>query len=100
MSQVLNAQTIVRQVNSTIFFLINHHYLLTQLTKLDPSVWIFSTPFFRYSVLPVGGRSTAIKLSQSPSATSKNKKSDVWILASTPLNQVTKDKLDELGEVK
>jgi len=66
----LNLQTIVRQ--------------------LDPNVCIFSAPFFRYGLVPVGGRSTAVKLNSG----------DLWVLASTPLNEVTKTKLDELGTVK
>ena len=47
-------------------------------------------PFARFGVFPVGGRSTAIKL----------RNGDVWVLASTPLNDDTKNKLQELGPVK
>lgn len=49
----------------------------------------FSKPFRRI-VAPVGGRSTAIKLSNS----------SVWLLASTPLTDETREKLDQLGSVK
>ena len=48
------------------------------------------SPFSRFGILPVGGRSTAIKLSSG----------DVWVLASTPLTLETKAKLNELGPVK
>ena len=48
------------------------------------------SPFARFGLFPVGGRSTAIKL----------RGGDVWVLASTPLNEETKAKLDELGPVK
>ena len=48
------------------------------------------SPFTRFGILPLGGRSTAIKLSSG----------DVWVLASTPLDEPTKTKLDELGPVK
>ena len=48
------------------------------------------SPFTRFGILPLGGRSTAIKLSGG----------DVWVLASTPLDEPTKTKLDELGPVK
>ncbi len=41
-------------------------------------------------IVPMGGRSTAIKLDSA----------GVWILASTELNNETKQKLDELGDVK
>ncbi|KAJ3558088.1 hypothetical protein NM688_g1125 [Phlebia brevispora] len=48
------------------------------------------SPFARFGVFPVGGRSTAVKL----------RNGDVWVLASTPLNDVTKSKLNEIGPVK
>ncbi|CAH7677057.1 hypothetical protein PPACK8108_LOCUS13654, partial [Phakopsora pachyrhizi] len=50
----------------------------------------FSKPFSRFGVLPIGGRSTAIKLSDS----------SVWLLASTPLSDETKDSLNDFGPVK
>jgi len=53
-------------------------------------VWIFSKPFARFGFIPVGGRSTAIKLPDG----------GVWVLASTPLNDETKKKINELGPVK
>jgi hypothetical protein len=40
--------------------------------------------------MPIGGRSTAVKLSDG----------NVWVLASTPLDSETKSKLSELGLVK
>lgn len=48
------------------------------------------SPFSRFGIIPVGGRSTAIKLSNG----------DVWVMASTPLTTETKAKLNELGPVK
>ena len=45
---------------------------------------------FMLGIVPMGGRSTAIKVETG----------GVWILASTALNNETKQKLDELGEVK
>lgn len=47
-------------------------------------------PFNLFNKLPVGGRSTAIKLNDG----------SVWVVASTPLTDSTKSKLQELGEVK
>lgn len=47
-------------------------------------------PFTVLGMAPVGGRSTAIRL----------RSGDVWILASTPLNDETRQKLAELGPVK
>ncbi|OCH87133.1 hypothetical protein OBBRIDRAFT_176283 [Obba rivulosa] len=53
-------------------------------------VWTFSCPFARFGFIPFGGRSTAIKMQNG----------DVWVLASTPLTDETKNKLDEIGPVK
>ncbi|KAJ6616433.1 hypothetical protein B0H10DRAFT_2036979 [Mycena sp. CBHHK59/15] len=50
----------------------------------------FCRPFARFSILPFGGRSTAIRLSTG----------DVWVLASTPLTVDTKAAIDKLGPVK
>ena len=47
-------------------------------------------PYTLLGLFPVGGRSTAIKLASG----------GVWILASTPLTDETKQKLAELGDVK
>ncbi|KAM5531372.1 hypothetical protein V8D89_014965 [Ganoderma adspersum] len=58
--------------------------------ELSKDVWIFSCPFSVMNIFPVGGRSTAIKLLNG----------DVWVLASTPLNESTKAKLREMGPVK
>ncbi|KIP02423.1 hypothetical protein PHLGIDRAFT_130737 [Phlebiopsis gigantea 11061_1 CR5-6] len=62
----------------------------TVIREVTKDVWTFSRPFARFGIIPIGGRSTAIKLSSG----------DVWVLASTPLNDVTKAKIDELGPVK
>lgn len=62
----------------------------TVIREVATGVWTFSRPFNRFGFFPVGGRSTAIKLSSG----------DVWVLASTPLNDETKTKLTELGPVK
>ncbi|KAG1795329.1 uncharacterized protein HD556DRAFT_379838 [Suillus plorans] len=58
--------------------------------EVAKDVWIFSRPFARFGIIQMGGRSTAIKLRQG----------GVWVLASTPLTQDTRNKIDELGEVK
>ncbi|KNZ50293.1 hypothetical protein VP01_44g1 [Puccinia sorghi] len=64
------------------------------------TILTFSKPFVRrlsktlhpkrMGVAPIGGRSTAIKLSNS----------SVWLLASTPLTDETRQKIDQLGPVK
>ena len=53
-------------------------------------ICVLSSPFSVMNIFPVGGRSTAIKL----------RNGDVWVLASTPLNEPTKAKLREMGPVK
>ncbi|KAH9941106.1 uncharacterized protein BXZ73DRAFT_75081 [Epithele typhae] len=58
--------------------------------EVAEGVWTFSCPFARFNIFPVGGRSTAIKLQDG----------GVWVLASTPLTEDTKAKLNELGPVK
>jgi len=63
---------------------------VTVIREVAKDVWIFSRPFARFGLIPVGGRSTAIRLTGG----------GVWVLASTPLDDETKAKLDELGQVK
>ncbi|KAI0342603.1 hypothetical protein BDW22DRAFT_1357042 [Trametopsis cervina] len=62
----------------------------TVIREVTQGVWTFSRPFARFGLVPFGGRSTAIKL----------KSGDVWVLASTPLDEPTKTKLQEIGPVK
>ncbi|KAH9810865.1 hypothetical protein DFH28DRAFT_984416 [Melampsora americana] len=58
--------------------------------EVVPGVMTFSKPFKRLGLQPIGGRTTAIKLSDDT----------VWVLASTPLGEETKTKIDSLGQVK
>ncbi|KAF7334270.1 hypothetical protein MSAN_02388600 [Mycena sanguinolenta] len=62
----------------------------TVIREVAAGVWTFSRPFARLGIFPVGGRSTAVKLTNG----------GVWVLASTALNPETKAKLDELGPVQ
>ncbi|EJT99466.1 hypothetical protein DACRYDRAFT_23983 [Dacryopinax primogenitus] len=62
----------------------------TVIRQVAPTICIFSRPFYRFGPIPVGGRSTAIKLSTG----------DVCVLASTKLDDPTKAKLHQLGPVK
>ncbi|KAJ7608124.1 hypothetical protein DFH06DRAFT_1379206, partial [Mycena polygramma] len=59
-------------------------------TQVATNVWTYSRPFARFGMIPIGGRSTAIKL----------KDGVVWVLASTARNPETKAKIDELGPVQ
>lgn len=45
------------------------------------------SPFKRFGIAPVGGRSTVVRLANN----------DLWVLASSKLDTPTKAKLDELG---
>ncbi|KAF9644252.1 hypothetical protein BDM02DRAFT_3122223 [Thelephora ganbajun] len=59
--------------------------------EITPEVVTFSKPFSRFlGWFPMGGRSTAIKLSSG----------DVWVIASTPFSNETKDAVEKLGIVK
>ncbi|KAI0088875.1 hypothetical protein BDY19DRAFT_153309 [Irpex rosettiformis] len=62
----------------------------TVIREVTQDVWTFSRPFARFGLFPIGGRSTAIKL----------KTGGVWVLASTPLDDETRTKLQELGPVR
>jgi len=63
----------------------------TVVREITPELVTFSRPFSRFlGWFPVGGRSTAIKLSSG----------DIWVLASTPFNNETKVAVEKLGTVK
>jgi len=57
---------------------------------VNPFITIFSVPFSRFGMLPIGGRSTAIKLQND----------EVFVLASSPADQQTVDTLNAMGTVK
>ncbi|PAV19028.1 hypothetical protein PNOK_0587200 [Pyrrhoderma noxium] len=63
----------------------------TVIREVTKDVWTFSKPFVLRGVMPigipVGGRSTAIKLANG----------DLWVVVSTPLDTETRAKIDELG---
>lgn len=59
--------------------------------EITPEVVTFSKPFSKFfGFFPMGGRSTAIKLSSG----------DVWVVASTPYSDETKTAVEKLGTVK
>ncbi|KAH7100290.1 hypothetical protein BKA62DRAFT_249053 [Auriculariales sp. MPI-PUGE-AT-0066] len=59
--------------------------------EVVPGIRTYSCPFSRLGIGPMGGRSTAVRLSDN-----KN----VLVLASTPLTDATRASVDELGAVK
>jgi hypothetical protein len=62
-----------------------------QIRDVIPGIRIYSCPFARLGVVPIGGRSTAVRLSDGKS---------VLVVASTPLTDGTRKSVDELGDVK
>ena len=60
----------------------------TVIRKLNSAITIFSIPFSRMG-LPIGNRSTGIKL----------KNNDVFVLVSSPPDEPTKEALNEMGRV-
>ncbi|TCD67126.1 hypothetical protein EIP91_000466 [Steccherinum ochraceum] len=96
-SQATNENTVIREVSITALRIV----FVFLATSSQLTTWILSgrqrymdilsvDPFKRHGIMPMGGRSTAVKM----------KNGEVWVLASTPLNEVTKNKLGELGPVK
>ncbi|KDN43101.1 hypothetical protein K437DRAFT_257625 [Tilletiaria anomala UBC 951] len=69
--------------------------------EVVPGLSTFSVPFSRFGIIPVGGRSTAIKLRGANGSTSTNGAGSgtVWLLASSPLNALTREKIDAMGKV-
>ncbi|KAH7097104.1 hypothetical protein BKA62DRAFT_717554 [Auriculariales sp. MPI-PUGE-AT-0066] len=57
--------------------------------QVTQDITTFSVPF-KIGFLPLGGRSTAIRLTNG----------DVWVLASHPIDQDTRQTLDAMGHVK
>lgn len=57
--------------------------------EVTPEITTFDYPFSRFGILPIGGRSIAIKM----------RDGRLWVVPSTPLDQPTKTKIDAMGEV-
>lgn len=57
---------------------------------INSSITIFSVPFSRFGLLPIGGRSTAVKL----------KNDEVFVLASSPADEATVKAINAMGTVK
>ena len=67
---------------------------LSVIRSLTPCITIFSRPFLRYTGVPVGARSTAIRLNEG------DNKDMVWVLASSECDNETIDEINKLGQVK
>ncbi|TIB39473.1 hypothetical protein E3P86_01115 [Wallemia ichthyophaga] len=61
---------------------------------VTPTIAIFSRPFLRFPGVPIGSRSTAIKLEQG------DNKDKVWVLASSQCDDQVIENINKLGQVK
>jgi hypothetical protein len=58
--------------------------------QVTESIWTFSRPFLRSSLFKIGGRATAVQLSNG----------DVFLVSPTQPDETTKATLDKIGKVK
>lgn len=58
--------------------------------QVTESIWTFSRPFLRSNLFKIGGRATAVRLSNG----------DVFLVSPTQPDETTKATLDKIGKVK
>jgi len=58
--------------------------------QVTDSIWTFSRPFLRVNLFKIGGRATAVRLSNG----------DVFLVSPTQPDESTKATLDKIGKVK
>lgn len=58
--------------------------------QVTDSIWTFSRPFLRVNLFKIGGRATAVRLSNG----------DVFLVSPTQPDEFTKATLDKIGKVK
>lgn len=58
--------------------------------QVTNSIWTFSRPFLRVNLFKIGGRATAVRLSNG----------DVFLVSPTQPDDTTKATLDKIGKVK
>ena len=58
--------------------------------QITDSIWTFSRPFLRSNLFKIGGRATAVRLSNG----------DVFLVSPTQPDETTKATLDKIGKVK
>lgn len=58
--------------------------------QVTDSIWTFSRPFLRSNLFKIGGRATAVRLSNG----------DVFLVSPTQPDETTKATLDKIGKVK
>lgn len=63
---------------------------LTKVRQITDSIWTFSRPFLRSGLIKIGGRATAIRLSNG----------DVFLVSPVQPDETTKATLDKIGKVK
>ena len=62
----------------------------TQIRQVTDSIWTFSRPFLRVNLFKIGGRATAVRLSNN----------DVFLVSPTQPDDTTKAALEKIGKVK
>jgi len=62
----------------------------TKIREITDSIWAFSRPFLRVNLFKIGGRATAVRLSNG----------DVFLVSPTAPDDATKAALDKIGKVK
>jgi hypothetical protein len=62
----------------------------TKFRQVTDSIWTFSRPFLRVNLFKIGGRATAVRLSNG----------DIFLISPTQPDETTKATLDKIGKVK
>jgi hypothetical protein len=63
---------------------------MNKVRQITDSIWTFSRPFLRSGLFKIGGRATAVRLSNG----------DVFLVSPTKPDDTTKETLDKIGKVK
>jgi len=63
---------------------------MTSVRQITDSIWTFSRPFLRFGRFKIGGRATAVRLSNG----------DVFLVSPIQPTENTKETLDKIGKVK
>jgi len=62
----------------------------TNVRQVTDSIWTFSRPFLRFGWFKIGGRATAVRLSNG----------DIFLVSPTQPDDTTKSTLEKIGKVK
>ena len=62
----------------------------THIRQVTDTIWTFSRPFLRVNLFKIGGRATAVRLSNG----------DIFLVSPVQPDETTKATLDKIGKVK